>query len=137
MKNPLLQCPYLVQKSQFCHNNIIWAKKFNRMPFFPNFSWKITAIIPVFCQQNANSLNTSYSHVHFFSKIMNSLKHTVVSCHFFQSCHEKPLAVVPIVGQKKRQFCQNYKILWAKKVNRMTFFPYFSRKKHFSKAHFL
>ena len=124
------------KKSQFCQNNIIWAKKVNRMPFFPTSHAKITALMPIFCQQNANSLKTHFSHVHIFSKNINSLKHTVVSYHFFQSCYEKPLAVVPIVGQKNRQFCQNYTILWAKKVNRMPFSPYFSRKNNFSHAHF-
>ena len=84
--------------------------------------------MPIFCQQNANSLKTHFSHVHIFSKNINSLKHTVVSYHFFQSCYEKPLAVVPIVGQKNRQFCQNYTILWAKKVNRMPFPPIFQEK---------
>ena len=115
----------------------IWAKKVNRMPFFPISHEKITALMPIFCQQNANSLKTHFSHVHIFSKNINSLKHAVVSYHFFQICYEKPLAVVPIVGQKNRQFCQNYTILWAKKVNRMPFPPYFSRKNNFSHAHFL
>ena len=38
---------------------------------------------------------------------------------------------------KKRQFCQNYTILWAKKVNRMPFFSDFPRKNNNSHAHIL
>ena len=34
---------------------------------------------------------------------------------------------MPISGQK-RQFCQNYHILWAKKVNSIPFFPIFYEK---------
>ena len=55
-------------------------------------------------------------------KIAHSLKDTMLSCHLFQIFHEKPPAAMSISGQKKSQFCQNYTILWAKKVNKMPFF---------------
>ena len=42
---------------------------------------------------------------------------------FFQISHEKLPAVMHMIGKKKRKFCQNYTLLWAKKVNRMPFFP--------------
>ena len=83
-------------------------------PYYVNkrpFSKKHTALLAIFCQKN-----------------FHSLTNTVLSCHFFQIFHEKHPAVMPVFGQKKRQFCQNYTILWANKVNRMPFFSNFSRK---------
>ena len=74
--------------------------------------------MPIFCQKN-----------------VHSHENTLLSYHFFQKCHEKPSIVMPLFGQKKRQFCQNYTILWAKKVQRMLFSCYFSRKNYCSNAH--
>ena len=59
----------------------------------------------------------------FYRKNVHSFRNTVLLCQFFQNFHQKPLAVMPIFDQK-RQFYQNYTILWAKKVNIM---PIFSR----------
>ena len=71
----------------------------------------------------------------------------MLSYHFISFFHEKPLAVIPIFGPKKSQFCENYTILWAKKVTRMPFFslfftkksmlscPYFVKTRPFSKKH--
>ena len=36
----------------------LWAKKVNRIPFFPIFHENITALMPIFCQQNVHSLKT-------------------------------------------------------------------------------
>ena len=80
-------------------------------PYYVNkrpFSKKHTALLAIFCQKN-----------------FHALTNTVLSCHFFQIFHEKHPAVMPVFGEKKRQFCQNYTILWANKVNRMPFFPIF------------
>ena len=41
MKNPLVPCPYLVQKSQFSQNyTILWQKIVIRLPFSSELSWK-------------------------------------------------------------------------------------------------
>ena len=84
--------------------------------------------MPIFCQQNVYSLKTQRSHVHILSKNINSLKKSALIS-FFQIYHEKPPAFIPIFGQKKRQFCENYTTLWAKNVNRVPFFsPIFHEK---------
>ena len=102
MKNPLLPCPYLVEKSKFCQNyTILWQKKVNRMPFSsdfsrknycPNahvvskrrpFSKKHIALMPIFCQKN-----------------VSSFKNTVLPYYFFQIFHKKPYAVMPKSAQK-------------------------------------
>ena len=49
---------------------------------------------------------------------------------------ENPLLSSPYLV-KKRQFCQNYTIFWVQKVNRMPFFPDFSRKNNCSYTHIL
>ena len=43
---------------------------------------------------------------------------------FFQIFHDCHVHIWSI----KCQFCQNYTILWAKKVNKMPFFPIFHEK---------
>ena len=63
----------------------------------------------------------------FFQKNVQSLRNTVLACHFFQIYLENYPAVMPIFDQKKRQFCEKYSILLAKKVNRMPFFSDSSR----------
>ena len=90
-------------RKNLCSHAYILSKK-------PPFSKKHNVLIPIFNQ-----------------KIVHSLKNTVFSCHFFNFFFKKPTAVMPIFG-KKRQFCQNYTILWAKKVNRMPFFLIFREK---------
>ena len=60
-------------KRQFCQNyTLLWAKKVNRMPFFPISHEKITALMPIFCK-NVHSLKTNSSHY------VHSLKNTVLS----------------------------------------------------------
>ena len=40
-KNPILTCPYLDKKRQFCQNyTFLWVQKVNRMPYFSDFSRK-------------------------------------------------------------------------------------------------
>ena len=120
-KKPLLQGPYLVQKKrQSCQNHILWVKKVNRgYPFFSNFSSKIKSLISIFCQHTANSIKTLCSIVHILSKNINSLKHTVPAYLFYQICHEKPPAFVPIVGQKNVTSIQTTPYQGPTKVNRM------------------
>ena len=110
-----------------------WAKKVNRMPFFFDFSRKNhcshahilpkkrpfskkhDALMPIFSQKTS---------------ILSQKHGSLMSFFFFMKtpcCHAHIWS--------KSQFCQNYTILWPKKVNRMPFFSDFSRKNHLSHAH--
>ena len=55
-------------------------------------------------------------------------KKTVLPWYFSQIFNENPSTPNPIFDQKKRQFCQNFTILLAQKVNKMPFLSNFSRK---------
>ena len=93
--------------------------------------------MPIFYQKNVHSLkNTMLSCPHFVKKTstlsITQCSHVI----FFTSFMKNPPVSCPYLV-KKRQFCQNYTILWAKKVNRMPFFSDFSRKNHCSHAHIL
>ena len=57
-------------------------------------------------------------------------------CFFFQIFHEKLLLSCTWLV-KKCQFCQNYTLFWAKKVNMMSFFPISHKKKYCSYVHIL
>ena len=71
-----------------------------------------------------------------YQKIVNSLKNRALMSFFFIFFSKNQLLLCPYLV-KKRQFCQNYTILWAKKVNRMPFFSDFPRKNNNSHAHIL
>ena len=63
---PLLSCPYLVNIVKFVKTTLYHRPKVNRIPFFPKFQAKITALMPVFCQINVHSLRRC-SHAHVLS----------------------------------------------------------------------
>ena len=99
------------------------------MPFFSDFSLKNTALMPILIQKDVHSLtNTLLSYPYFVVKSFILSKTLYSHVIFFQLLYEKPRAVIPYLI-KKSQFCQNYIILWIKKVNRMPFFYNFSAKK--------
>ena len=112
-------------------------KKSIGCPFFSISHEKITALMPILCQQNFHSKKTPCSHVHILPKKHRFSKKDSAFISFFQICHEKPPAVIPIFDQKYCQFCQNYTILWAKMVNRMALISYFLRKNHRFHVHIL
>ena len=69
MKNPVLPCPYLVQKTSILskeHN--IMAKTVNRMPFLPISHEKKTALMSIFVNNMFILLKRRYSHVHILLK---------------------------------------------------------------------
>ena len=73
-----------------------------------------------------------------FLKICEILsQNTVFSCPFFSNFSWETPCSHAHDWSKKRKFCQNYTLLWAKKVNRMPFFSDFSRKKHCFHVHIL
>ena len=71
-----------------------------RRPFSKN-----TLVSCPYFVKNINSQKTRCSHIIFFS----NLKWKIPCCHTH-------------IWSKKCKFCENYTILWAKKVNRMPFF---------------
>ena len=68
--------------------------------------------MPIFCRKNVHSHENTWLSYIFF--------HLVVL--------EKPPVGKPLFGHKKRRLCQNYTIIWAKKVHGMPFFPIFYEK---------
>ena len=104
MKNPLLSCPYLIKKRQFCQNNtILWAKEVSRMPFFSDFSRK-----------------NYRSYAHILWKNVHSLKNTLLSSLYFvkkTSILSKTLCCYVIFSKFswKTPCCQDH--IWSKNVN--------------------
>ena len=133
-QNTVLSCPFFSKfswktpcshahdwskKRKFCQNyTLLWAKKVNRMPFFPISDEKITALMSIFCQKRLFSKNKT-------STLLKTKCSRVIFSFFF---YKNPILLCPYLV-KKRIFCQNYTILWAIKVNKMPFFPRFFTKK--------
>ena len=67
--------------------------------------------MPIFCPENVYALKNTVLTCNFFFKFV--MKNPLLSCTYLV---------------KKRRFCQNYTILWAKRVNRIPFFSDFSWK---------
>ena len=65
-----------------------------------------------------------------------SQKHGALMCFFFQIFHKKLLLSCTWLV-KKCQFCQNYTLFWAKKVNMMSFFPISHKKNYCCYVHIL
>ena len=122
----------MVKKRQFCQKYTLWTKKINRMSFFTNFSRKNYCLMPIyiFKKKNVRSLKTHYSHDHFVEKtsILSELRNIVLLCQLKKNM-KNPLLSCPYLI-KKRQFCQNNTILWAKEVSMTPFFSDLSRKNH-------
>ena len=74
--------------------------------------------MPIFCRKN-----------------VHSLRNTVLLCQLKKIMKNPLLSCLYLI--KKRQFCQNNTILWAKEVSRMPFFSDFSRKNYRSYADIL
>ena len=110
-------------------------KKSIGCPFFPIFHEKITAAI--FCQKKVHSLKNTLLLCPYFVKKTSILSKTQCSHVIFFKFFMKNPCCHAHIWSKKRQFCQNYTILWAKKVNRMPFFSDFSRKNYCSHAHIM
>ena len=107
---------------------------------FPDFSCKKSMLLCPYCQKNRPFCEKHVAFMPIFCrKNVHSLKTrcTVLSCHSFQTFHQKTPCFHAQDRSKIRQFCQNYTLLWAKKVNRMPLFSEFSRKNQSSDAHIL
>ena len=66
MKNHCCHAHTWSKLIQFCQSNTLYygPNKPIGCPFFPISHKKITAVMPMFCQQNVYSLKTRRSHVH-------------------------------------------------------------------------
>ena len=106
---------------------IMYQKSQYNALFFHFFTEKLALSCPYFAKKTSILGKAHCSQVYILSKNVQSLKNTALML-FFQIFHEKLPAVKPIFGQKKRQFCQNYTILWAQKDNKMSFFPIFHKE---------
>ena len=129
MKNPLLSCPYLIKKRQFCQNNtILWAKEVSMMPFFFRFLTKKSSLLcPYFVKKRPFSKKHNALKSIFCQKNVHSLKNTVLLCHFFKIFMKNPLLSRPYLV-KKRQFSQKYIIIWPNKSIGCPFFRFFTKK---------
>ena len=107
--------------------NYISSKKLIRCSFFAIFHEKL--LLPcLFCQKNLQSpKNTMFSYLYLIKKSSilwkTQCSHVIFSIFFFKN----QMLLCPNLV-KKRQFCQNYKILWAKKVYRMPFLSDFHER---------
>ena len=98
-KIPSLSCPNLVKKTSILAKlHCLWANKVNSLPFFPVFSRKINALMPIFCQKNVKFLkNTLLSSTYYVKKKhLFSQKHDALM--FFFKLNKKTHAVMPIFG---------------------------------------
>ena len=105
----------------------------NKRPFSKNHS----ALMPIFCQKYVHSLKITLLSCPYFIKKTSILSKSRCSHVIFSNFSLKTPCCHVHIWSKKRQFCQNYTILWAKKVNRMPFFSDFTRKNQCCHAHIL
>ena len=94
------------KKRQFYQNDtILWAKKVNEMPFFPNFSVRNNCSHTHIFLKNFHSLKKRCSHVHNLpTKRSLCQKHCAVMS-FLYIFHENPLLLWSYFV-KKHQFCK-------------------------------
>ena len=114
LKTPCVHAHIWSKKRQFCQIYTLWPKKWIGCHFFGYFTKHFCSNAHIFSTKKKRpfSKKTLLSCPYFVEK-MSILSETVLLCQCFQNFHQKPLAVMPIFDQK-RQFYQNYTILWAK-----------------------
>ena len=138
-KTPCCHAHWWSKKHQYWQNyTILWTVKSIRCSLFRLFMKKS----PLQCSHFVTNLHSQKKicpQAYILSKKRQFFqKHCVpMWFFFFKLVMKKHPAVMPIFGQEKYRFCQNYTILWAKKVNRMAFFSDFSQKNNFCHAHIL
>ena len=84
MKNPLVVMSKFGKKTSILAKlHCLWANKVNSLPFFPVFSRKINALMPIFCQKNVKFLkNTLLSCTYYVKKHLFSQKHVALMFFF-------------------------------------------------------
>ena len=100
MKNPLVVMSKFGKKTSILAKlHCLWANKVNSLPFFPLFSRKSNALMPIFCQKNVKFLkNTLLSSTYYVKKKTSILSKTRCSHVFFFKLNKKIHAVMPIFG---------------------------------------
>ena len=138
--------PVFGRQTQFCENHtILRSKKVNRVPFFSDFSRKnrcshaqISSKIRLFSTRSSQYLS---------KKRQLSQKNCNLMSFFLKTFLKNPLLTSPY-SANKRQLCQKYDIFWVKKSKHallfrfftdkyLFFYPYFVKKRPFSKKHTL
>ena len=97
----------------------------------------MNALMPKFCQQNVHSLKRTLLQCWYFVQKTFILLKIRCSHVIFSNFSWKTPCWHAHIWSKKRQFCQNYNKLWAKKVERIPLCFLFSRKNINSHAHIL
>ena len=134
-KTPCGQANMWSKKRQFCQNyTILWAQQVKNN-VFSDFLQNIIASTLIFCQKNVHSLKNTLLSCPYVVKKSQFSKKLYSHIIFFLILNEKPLAAIPIFGQKT-SILSNYNILWGKTVNKLPFFLIFV-KKYCSNGHIL
>ena len=76
------------------------GQKVNMMSSFPNFSQKVTALMPMFKKKLPISKKHDALIPIFYQPNIHDLKTTVLLYYFISNFYEKPPTVIPIFGQK-------------------------------------
>ena len=99
-------------------------QKVHKMSLVSDILRKIITFMPIFCKKRPLKNNTLMPI--FCRKKVHPLKNTMLPCHFLQICHEKTPPFMPVLGYKN--FNSVKTTLWAKKVDRISFFRIFREK---------
>ena len=103
-------------------------KKSKGYPFVSYFHEKISTLMPIFCQKNAHSKKITLVSCPYFVKKTSIISKTRCSHVIFFNFFMKNPCCHTHIWSKKHQFCQNYTILWDKKVNRIPVLLIFHQK---------
>ena len=94
---------------------------------------KIIALKPIFDSKRPFSKKHN-ALMHIFGQKTSFLTKTRVIC--FKFCMKDPLLSYPYLVEKY-QFCQYYSIVWPKKVNKMVFIRFFTKKSMLACSYFI
>ena len=127
-KTPCCHVYIWSKNRQFCQNYLYYgSKKSIGCSFFFRFSTEKSPLsCPYFVKKTSTLKKIHCSQVHILSKNVQSLKNTVLWCQFFKFFTKTPCCQAHI-WLKKRQFCQNYTILWTSQKD-VLFLPIFHKK---------
>ena len=138
-KKPMLPCPYLVTKPQFCqYYSILWAKKVKKIPFLPIFTEKSLLSCPWFVKKRPFSKKHVALMPLFFQKNVHSLKNILLSYHFFFSNFLRKIPFCRAhIWSKKCHFCKTSLYYRQKKLNSIPYIPICMKKSVLSCPYFV
>ena len=121
-KTPCWHAHIWSKKRQLCQNYIIlWAKQSIGYRFFPTSHENITALMPILSKKCPCSKKTLLSCLYLFKKMSILSKARCSHVIFVNFCMKTPWCHAHNLV-KKNQFCHNYCILWATKINKRPLF---------------